>query len=116
MKNLALITLILLFFMLFTSLTKMFSGNCFSPGLITNDKNEMNKPGCFIIYSFFSNPRECYCEHVQKRSLDGNLTFNLFPHSGKNFIKEAPGQNGKNENLYEFHNTTEATIGYFLIQ
>ena len=106
MKKLALITLILLFLMLFTTITKMFGGNCFYTRLVANEKHEMNKPACFIIFSSFDNPPKCDCEHVQQSCPEENLSSALFHNAGKI----------KNINPYEFHNTRETTVGYFLIQ
>lgn len=115
MKKLALITLILLFLMIFTSLTKLFSGNCFNNDFFAKEKYEMKKPGCLIIFSSFNKPAGCFCEHLQKNSLEENLSTGLFHDADKKYSIVTPGK-FKKYTEYEFHNTSETTIGYFLIQ
>ena len=114
MKKLALITLILLFLMLFTSLSKLFSNNCFNNDLFANKEYEMNKPGCFIIFSSFNKPAGCFCEHV-KIDTENNLPASLSHIADKDYSIIISGQIGENAEQYEFHNTSEMTIGYFLI-
>ena len=101
MRNLTLITLILLVLIIFNSITKVFTrNNCVASYIGIGSKNEMIKSDYYIIYSSF-NPSACYFKHVNKNEPE---------HKGSN------GQYEHANDLPAFHNTSETAIGYFLIQ
>ena len=102
MRNLALMTLLLLFLMLFTFLTKIFTSNfCITSFTGFGSKREMKKSDCYIIFSSFVIPADCYIKHVHHCGLKPRTSSRQYE-----FNKDRP----------EFHNTSEAAIVYFLIQ
>lgn len=101
MRNLALITLILLFLILFNSITKIFTrNNCITSYIGIGAKKEMIKSDYYIIYSSFT-PSACYFKHVNQNEPEH---------------KVSSGQFEPDNDLPEFHNTRETAIGYFFIQ
>ena len=101
MRNLALITIILLFLIVFNSISNVFTrNNCIASYIGIGSKKEMNKSDYYIIYSSLT-PSACYFKHVNKNEPE---------HKGSN------GQYEQANDLPEFHNTRETAIGYFLIQ
>lgn len=101
MRNLALITIILLFLIIFNSISNIFTrNNCVASYIGIGSKKEMNKSDYYIIYSSLT-PSACYLKHVNQNELNPK-SFN--------------GQYEDDNDLPAFHNTSETAIGYFLIQ